>query len=101
MHAHPLRQTSPLTPDVRRLYPHSPAAANQCTQKPSTFFVDEWRTPTYVSDLVASCRAAVELCDQLPAAASERIFNVGGPERVNRVDMALALCKVGTSLFPT
>lgn len=62
-------------------------------QKPSTFFEDEWRTPTYVQDLVAACRAAVARCAELGEAS--RVLNVGGPRRVNRVDMALALAQVG------
>ena len=70
-----------------------PPTAHTRAQKPSTFFSDEWRTPTYVADLVAACHSAVELCEQLTVAAAERVFNVGGPERINRVDMALALCK--------
>ncbi|KAI7843840.1 hypothetical protein COHA_002393 [Chlorella ohadii] len=68
--------------------------ANLAAKKPSTFFDDEWRTPTYVGDLVAACCAAVERCGQLPPSAGERIINVGGPQRINRVDMALALCRV-------
>lgn len=76
--------------------PHQivPALPSQLLQKPSTFFDDEWRTPTYVGDLVAACCAAVERCGQLPPSAGERIINVGGPQRINRVDMALALCRV-------
>lgn len=60
-------------------------------QKPTTFFADEWRTPTYVLDLLAACRAAVERGDGLPP--GRRVFNVGGPQRVNRVDMALAVAE--------
>ncbi|EFN51622.1 hypothetical protein CHLNCDRAFT_140037 [Chlorella variabilis] len=64
-------------------------------QKPSTFFTDEWRTPTYVKDLVAACAAAVDACDALPAAPPHaRVFNVGGPARINRLDMALAVAEV-------
>lgn len=68
-------------------------------QKPTTFFSDEWRTPTYVRDLVAACAAAVQRCDELPAARPHaRIFNVGVPARMNRVDMALAVARVSAVL---
>ena len=87
------------SPSHRSLAPPScpPLCAHalQRAQKASTFFDDEWRTPTYVGDLLAACRAAVERCGELPQAAAGRIFNVGGPDRINRVDMALALCRVG------
>ena len=57
---------------------------------PCDFFTDEWRTPTFISDLVAAVRAAVEKDGALP----RRIYNVGGPARLNRHDMAVAVAQV-------
>jgi nucleoside-diphosphate-sugar epimerase len=75
-----------------------------CVQKPTTFFDDEWRTPTYVADLVAAVAAALALHEQQEGQQGQqqeaqqqqqeqqqRVFNVGGPARMNRVDMALAV----------
>jgi nucleoside-diphosphate-sugar epimerase len=68
-------------------------------QKPTTFFSDEWRSPTYVRDLVEACDAAVRRCDELPAAPPHaRVFNVGSPARMSRVDMALAVARVSAVL---
>ncbi|KAL4421753.1 hypothetical protein ABPG77_009736 [Micractinium sp. CCAP 211/92] len=61
--------------------------------KPTTFFSDEWRTPTYVADLVAAIRLLVERGEAALPAGSRRVFNVGGPQRINRVDMALAVAQ--------
>ena len=61
-----------------------------CLQKPCTFFTDEWRTPTFINDLVAAVRAAVDRNGALP----RRIYNVGGPARLNRHDMAVAVAQV-------
>ncbi|PSC74470.1 60S ribosomal L18-3 [Micractinium conductrix] len=58
-------------------------------QKPCTFFTDEWRTPTFINDLVAAVRAAVDRNGALP----RRIYNVGGPARLNRHDMAVAVAQ--------
>lgn len=59
-------------------------------KKPTTFFHDEWRTPTYVQDLVRACCACCALGDSLP----HRVMNVGGPSRMSRLDMAMAVAKV-------
>lgn len=72
-------------------------------QKPGTFFTDEWRTPTYVQDLVAACAAAVAAFDTggggglgepCGPGGARVVFNVGGPQRMNRHDMALAVAEV-------
>ena len=53
--------------------------------EPVTFFEDEYRCPICVYDIVAHVRA-------LAAAAGHhsapRTFNMGGPDRTSRVDMA-------------
>ncbi|GAB4821130.1 hypothetical protein N2152v2_008176 [Parachlorella kessleri] len=61
-------------------------------KKPTTFFTDEWRTPTHVKDLVQACKAACEHVDTLPP--DQRTFNIAGPERINRMDMALAVAEL-------
>jgi dTDP-4-dehydrorhamnose reductase len=48
------------------------------------FFRDEWRSPVWVQD-VASVIVA------LLASRSSGVFNVGGPERLSRLDMARAV----------
>ena len=70
---------------------HTLNPTSVCLQKPTTFFTDEWRTPTYVGDLVQACKAACELVDTLPP--DQRTFNIAGPERINRMDMALAVAE--------
>jgi len=47
-----------------------------------------------VRDLVAACRAVLEKGDALP----RRVYNIGAPQRINRVDMALAVAEVGGRL---
>ena len=89
-----------------------PSPLHYLLQKPATFFTDEWRTPTYVKDLAAACAAAVERYAgagsgsgagaggaggaPLPCVGADgRVcFNVGGPQRLNRHDMALAVAEV-------
>ena len=83
-----MRESCP-KPELCRL-PDLPAAS--CLlQKPTTFFDDEWRTPTYVADLVAAVAAALAHHEQQLEEQQQRVFNVGGPARMNRVDMALAV----------
>jgi hypothetical protein len=49
-----------------------------------------------VHDLAAAALAAVQREAALPAAPPHaRVFNVGGPARLNRVQMALAVAEVG------
>lgn len=62
--------------------------------KPTTFFTDEWRTPTYVADLVAAIHLLVDRREAALPTGAPRVFNVGGPERLNRVDMALTVAQV-------
>ena len=57
--------------------------------KATPFFEDEWRSPVFVGDIVAACMA---LLDAPPAPGSSAcVFNMGGPQRLSRVDMALAV----------
>ena len=54
-------------------------------RKPTTFFEDEYRCPVYVKDIVSIVQALIEQQARL----QERLFNMGGPERLSRLDMAL------------
>jgi len=85
-------------------------------KRATTFFNDEWRCPVYVDDIVATCHtlASIHLSNSnydnngsryiststAPSQAQSssstttmtgfqhRVFNLGGPERLSRVDMA-------------
>ena len=114
----PCQPAAPCLPDPPYLPapPHRTTVENtvpthQLLQKPTTFFDDEWRNPTYVADLVAALAAALALheqegqqkagqqqqdegqqeAQQQQQQPQQRVFNVGGPARMNRVDMALAV----------
>ena len=52
--------------------------------KPTTFFEDEFRCPIYVKDIVRFVNAFVEQLDNV----QHRLFNMGGPERLSRLNMA-------------
>ena len=52
--------------------------------KPTTFFADEYRCPIYVKDIVSIIHAFIEQKDQI----QHRLFNMGGPERLSRLNMA-------------
>ncbi len=52
--------------------------------KPTTFFSDEYRCPIYVKDIVNIAKALIEQQANL----QHRLFNMGGPERLSRLDMA-------------
>lgn len=54
--------------------------------KPTKFFADEWRCPVHVDDIVATCM----MLSSNPK-LTHRVFNLGGPERLSRVDMAKAV----------
>jgi len=49
-------------------------------------FLDEFRTPVYVHDIVNAVRALMERTGR------HRIYHVGGPERITRVEFARRLC---------
>ncbi|EFJ49277.1 hypothetical protein VOLCADRAFT_43537, partial [Volvox carteri f. nagariensis] len=70
----------PPDPVNRALFLQFVASAVRGSQ-PTAFFEDEWRSPIYVRDLE-------RLVTRLLAPWQHRIFNVGGPERLSRVDMA-------------
>lgn len=52
--------------------------------KETTFFEDEFRCPVYVRDIVTLVRRMVE--SSLPP--PHKVYNLGGPQRLSRVDMA-------------
>jgi dTDP-4-dehydrorhamnose reductase len=54
--------------------------------KPATMYIEEFRSPILVHDVAS---ALVELV-ALPAL---RVLHVGGPERVNRLDMGYAIAQ--------
>jgi len=74
----------------------SSLAARQTTK----FFEDEWRSPVYVGDIVKVIGILVERWaggNQLSSTTSGtgrdggEVFNMGGPDRLSRVDMAHAV----------
>jgi dTDP-4-dehydrorhamnose reductase len=71
----------------------------------TAFFEDEYRSPIWVEDICAAVSAMISramLVNHAPYRPQEceiplglpSIINVGGPERLNRVDMALAVADV-------
>ncbi|KAI8468007.1 MAG: methionine adenosyltransferase regulatory beta subunit-related [Monoraphidium minutum] len=56
--------------------------------RPTKFFEDEFRCPVYVFDI---CRVISHLGRQLPAGPAHAVYNLGGPQRLSRVDMAVAV----------
>ncbi|KAL6773649.1 hypothetical protein ACKKBG_A21980 [Auxenochlorella protothecoides x Auxenochlorella symbiontica] len=61
-------------------------------QKPTTFFTDEWRCPVSVHDIVAACLRLIAEADKPRA---HRLYNMGGPHRLSRAEMAEAAAAVG------
>ncbi len=61
------------------------------------FFCDEFRCPIFVMDIVAVMKLTLASLDDFGAEEGrrerERVFNLGGPERLSRHDMAAALCR--------
>lgn len=61
------------------------------------FFVDEWRCPIYVEDIVGVCQAFIQLQSQSlltrVTLGISKTFNMGGPERLSRVEMAKAVAQ--------
>ena len=51
----------------------------------TTFYEDEFRSPICVHDI---CRVVVGLSVMGQPSTGQRVYNMGGPDRVNRVDMA-------------
>lgn len=74
--------------------------------QPTTFFNDEWRCPVYVEDIVRISKALSESFIAEKEKGAEvgltkgggdfvsRVYNMGGPERMSRVDMAEAVASV-------
>jgi dTDP-4-dehydrorhamnose reductase len=60
---------------------------------PATFFADEWRCPVLVHDIVDACADLVARVDNSAALAAllGGAWNCGGPERLSRAEMALAV----------
>lgn len=56
-------------------------------KKPTTFINDEFRSPIYLQDILKIIRATIDKRKELPAT----VLNMGGPERLSRVDMANAV----------
>lgn len=54
---------------------------------PLNLFTDEWRTPVLVDDV---CRAVWELL----ATDVSGTFHLGGPDRLSRVELGRALCRI-------
>ncbi|GMI98379.1 hypothetical protein like AT4G00560 [Hibiscus trionum] len=57
------------------------------------FFYDEYRCPVYVKDVVAVIRALIEKW-LLEGKKMQLLLNVGGPDRVSRVQMAEAVAQI-------
>lgn len=64
---------------------HRPATP----QKPTSFFEDEWRCPIFVDDICTVCRALLQ--QHSGSRTPGRVYNMGGPDRLSRVDMAQAV----------
>lgn len=59
--------------------------------KPTKFFSDEFRSPVFALDIVRLVGHLVEQCESQPP---HRLYNLGGPERLSRVEMAETVAKV-------
>ncbi|KAL4426244.1 hypothetical protein ABPG77_009859 [Micractinium sp. CCAP 211/92] len=57
--------------------------------EPVDFYEDEWRSPVRVRDVVR----VVQTLIARQAGLRHRLFNMGGPERLSRADMARAVAK--------
>lgn len=56
--------------------------------RPTKFLVDEFRSPVYVKDI---CNVISHLIKLLPDAPPHHTYNLGGEQRMSRVDMARAV----------
>ena len=75
---------APLT-DVERTLFLDFIASSFAKETPTTFYDDEFRSPICVFDIVRVVRTLLQRHDDLP---DRRVYNMGGPDRVSRVDMA-------------
>lgn len=68
----------------------------------TTFFFDEYRSPTYIADFDAVINAVITKCCadgddagvSVRAAGLAQVYNFGGPQRLSRLDLAQKLCAV-------
>lgn len=68
-----------------------------CAQEATTFFSDEYRNPIYVQDICEIFqRISSREVDRIHTGAPQagEIMNMGGPERLSRVDMAMAIAEI-------
>jgi dTDP-4-dehydrorhamnose reductase len=84
--------TGPKAPlkDVQRTLFLDFIASSFSKETPTTFYADEFRSPICVFDIVSIVRALLERHNDLP---KYRVYNMGGPDRVSRVDMAHGVAK--------
>ncbi|GFH07858.1 methionine adenosyltransferase regulatory beta subunit-related [Haematococcus lacustris] len=87
----------PASPLTRTLFLQFVDAALTSGQ-PTSFFEDEWRCPVYVQDIVAVVQklaawqveaGAEAKCGEARPLTLPSVLNMGGPDRLSRVDMAL------------
>ena len=64
---------------------------------PCNFFTDEWRSMVYVKDVCKFIDCLVDKCGSNSDSLASGVFNMGGPRRVSRFDLASA---VGKACFP-
>mmetsp|Transcript_24145 Transcript_24145/g.40472 ORF Transcript_24145/g.40472 Transcript_24145/m.40472 type:complete len:315 (+) Transcript_24145:69-1013(+) len=83
--------TPPLVPVPRTLFVQWMEGALTGPEEVS-FFEDEWRNPIFVDDIIAVVNTL--LVKDIDAVWPHRTFNMGGPHRLSRVDMAMQLAKV-------
>ena len=62
-------------------------------QEPTTFFSDEYRNPIYVQDICSIVHHLVSR-EMDGGPQSQETLNMGGPERLSRVDMAMILADI-------
>lgn len=55
-------------------------------QQPTTLFLDQFRTPVYIPDLISALDMLIQ------KRLFREIFHIGGPERINRVDFVRRYC---------
>lgn len=58
-------------------------------KRPTAFFEDEWRCPVRVRDIIRVVQTLIARQGEL----QHRLFNLGGPDRLSRADMAEAVAR--------
>jgi dTDP-4-dehydrorhamnose reductase len=66
---------------------------NLTENKPTSYFFDEYRNPISVFDIIQVVHIFIQKQKQFRPMKGET-FNLGGPERLSRVDMARIVCDV-------